>query len=851
LLLSLTSTVGSKSGMGHTAHHRHCKGCGIRRPDAVWHHPIGRKKYNYFLEQPTSLTGAGRDISFLCDAVITQKKTTPLPPNMSLPENLIPEEYRMVKNKGIQKLQFYEDAFTVQLKDDDQKLRVLPSLRPSGRMEAVQLMRMMDDMLEKAGVDKPSEELTELSQLEGLLELVKVEQNIYNIVFHELIRQVSVGCAERGQLLAKLRQRYQSLLDRIPLQLKALHTEAVAQRSLDRQLTKEIHRIKTSIQELNMELSKIRDHDAFVSQQAEHAHRQLAESLKQTHTNSDVVQGYHELYELQRARLEAQLLQMTEERDCWSQCTFSLALKVISTKKLQLVSQLHISEQSWFKSAEHCILYITSKSTEDLDIVMGLADIWRQQFTAFMSQLKETEHAKCSQITAIKQGITRWLSFFAAQNKSPEPKYDKHSMEEIHDDLLSWSEILSLQCESYQGEKQLCCQQTLSELRSIQEKWINMSFQLFRRHFSPGSELPGGHQVLKELDSLLSELLNHLESQVTGENGIHKKITLLIDLMQSWVSRTDAMNGWPENIPVSEWLKLEKALQDCQSLSEEALHHISVIQPENKTDENQLSSETEKVLDKVQEFITNLSNFTEGENQRLHEEVNSLQKAQTRWMLDLLLLMVPDHNEEQTQEELHYMKDISLQTLEDDGQMISKNLDNLSGHITRYRYLSFIEFLRGLFLGSFCLTNAFYHRLMKNCCFVLQGKVAIFDSPVVKLINYDRNITQRKLEESSVHLNGVRQNPVIHRSHLLFFSDSEVRVKIAEQRALKAEEALHAALEKIQDLERQRRNHPTPDTKSKKQKIVLPSTQMVTTPTPTKKSAESKPTSSNKKTRKR
>lgn len=37
------------------------------------------------------------------------------------------------------------------------------------------------------------------------MELVRVEQNIYNIVFHEVIRQVTVSCAERGQLLAKLR----------------------------------------------------------------------------------------------------------------------------------------------------------------------------------------------------------------------------------------------------------------------------------------------------------------------------------------------------------------------------------------------------------------------------------------------------------------------------------------------------------------------------------------------------------------------------------------------------------------------------------------------------------------------
>lgn len=41
--------------------------------------------------------------------------------------------------------------------------------------------------------------------MESLLELVQAEQSIYNIVFHEVIRQVTVNCAERGQLLAKLR----------------------------------------------------------------------------------------------------------------------------------------------------------------------------------------------------------------------------------------------------------------------------------------------------------------------------------------------------------------------------------------------------------------------------------------------------------------------------------------------------------------------------------------------------------------------------------------------------------------------------------------------------------------------
>lgn len=48
------------------------------------------------------------------------------------------------------------------------------------------------------------------------------------------------------------RQRYQSLLDRIPRRLKALHTEVVAQRALDRRLTEEIHHIKLSIHQLSV-----------------------------------------------------------------------------------------------------------------------------------------------------------------------------------------------------------------------------------------------------------------------------------------------------------------------------------------------------------------------------------------------------------------------------------------------------------------------------------------------------------------------------------------------------------------------------------------------------------------------
>jgi len=79
--------------------------------------------------------------------------------------------------------------------------------------------------------------------------------------------------------------------------------------------------------------------------------------------------------------------------------------------------------------------------------------------------------------------------------------------------------MLALQCEHYQGEKQLMFQQKLGKLRIVQDNWLNISLQLFERHPSPHVEGPEGQQALRELDRILSELLKQLDTQVSGESG--------------------------------------------------------------------------------------------------------------------------------------------------------------------------------------------------------------------------------------------------------------------------------------------------------------------------------------------
>ncbi|KAM8875720.1 axonemal dynein light chain domain-containing protein 1 isoform 3-T3 [Spinachia spinachia] len=938
LLVGLPSTVSSRSTPGHTAHHRPAKVCGFRRPDAVWHHQMGREKYKFFLEQPTSLTGAGRDISFLCDATVTKRTTTPLPPltdrsgightqNLSVSESLIPEEYHIVNNKGLQNLEFYEDAFTVQLRDDEQKLRAFPSLRPSGRLEVIQLMRIMDDMLEKAGVDQQFEELTEISQMEALLELVQVEQNIYNVVFHEVIRQVSVGCAERGQLLAKLRQRYQSLLERIPCRLKALHTEAVAQRAVDRRLTEEIHRIKTSIQKLNMELSRIRDHDASVSQEAERAHRQLAGALEQCQTNSDVVQGYQEFYELHRGRYEAQLLQMTEERDSLRQFVLDLALKVIRAKRLTLISQIHIVAQSWFNTAVHCRLFLSSKDTEDLTILMVLTTKWKEQLTAFMANFENIEHAQCEQISAIQQGISKWLALCSTQNDCFQ--YGNASLDKCHADLKDWSNTLALQCDSCQGEKLLLCHPTLSEIDSVQESCLDRSLELFRRHASPDGATHRGQQDLRELDEVLSELLKQLETQVTRYTGIHGQIMSLLGLIESEVTRLGEEIAQAGMMTVSDWLKLEKALQNWKSLAEKVFENVCSKQSEEKMDTNkpEIFSEAEKASEKMQAFITSLSPFTDGENHRLSDEVSFIHMAQTRWMLDLLFLTVPEYSEEQEQEH-RYVTNISLQTLDEDAQKLTEKLNLISMYISSsclrileeqrpnpYEVESEDEMnecrklqectdwgettkillrratggavelpvpqadLASRFDVAVCPADSMEHLVNQEVPGELKAVVKdetaeepsellLSEAPVLKLIGYDGNITERKLGESRVQLKGTEQlvvSPATDEAREAFSNlttvlflqqelhDAELRVQSTEQRAFKAEEALQAALEKILDLERQLQGRPSLEPESNEEsRTTQPLSPLpVSTAAPPKKTAaEGRPRSIPKKTKK-
>lgn len=65
-------------------------------------------------------------------------------------------------------------------------------------------------------------------------------------------------------------------------------------------------------------------------------------------------------------------------------------------------------------------------------------------------------------------------------------------------------------------------------------------------------------------------------------------------------------------------------------------------------------------------------------------QITAVNMAQTRWMVDLLLLVVPDQNEEQ---ECQQHTNTSQQTLDEDAKMLAEKLDHISKFLTRWGIL--------------------------------------------------------------------------------------------------------------------------------------------------------------------
>ncbi|XP_053380213.1 axonemal dynein light chain domain-containing protein 1-like [Mercenaria mercenaria] len=640
-------------------------------PANVWNSQR-RERFKHLTENTSCTCGAGKDISFLYDVPKAEKKaerpdkidksivrkeaTEPQRKVLQLPDTLIPEEYHIVKNKGVLGIEYNEDKYSNQVEDHEKHLVIFPSMKPASRYEVVQLKSTMEEMLDKAGINDADTEIKGPTQMHNLLELIKKEQNIYNIVFHELIRQASIECVERGELLADLRGKYSNLLNKVPQQIKSLHEEVMAQRALDRRLTEELMRFKSTISVLTSELSEVKEHDKKVTQEAHQAQEDLKTALTEAQKNASLLAEYHELYELQRRRLESQVFMLTEEREIWSTASYCLAMKVTEEAGLTTAKRLHVNEKAWAKLAHHFTILLSDKDTDLLTKIQTFVERWRDMVEEFSIALKHREEEMRQQLRLLSPGIDRWLKelrkCFTEDGQFVRPPFEKEQ-KGLLDEMRKWEELLGKETEKFGGDMLLNGQEQLNFIKMQMEGWTDNSLLVFSRHRGSDGNTHPDQINMMALNEEVEKLLHQFNTRITGENGVATNVIHLMNGMETWDMKiTSSING---TMPIhdNEWAGLLLTMEEWLSSIEEAIEYVGSTQREDERVENRahtrskqkgwlLGVEVNDVIRKVQKWVTTATNAVDSEDGKLVEQVTTLHSDMIRWMVQVLLRLAPD-----------------------------------------------------------------------------------------------------------------------------------------------------------------------------------------------------------------
>ncbi len=133
--------------------------------------------------------------------------------------------------------------------------------------------------------------------------------------------------------------------------------------------------------------------------------KKLTKAQADSQRNASLLEQYHELYELQRKRLEKSIGTLTDERELWMRGCYSIALKVLYENRLSTAKQLNIAEKTWYKLARHLSLLLYDTDTKDLNHVSGLIENWKITLDEVRKETHDKEDQTSKSIESLQKGM--------------------------------------------------------------------------------------------------------------------------------------------------------------------------------------------------------------------------------------------------------------------------------------------------------------------------------------------------------------------------------------------------------------------------------------------------------------
>ncbi|XP_067388632.1 axonemal dynein light chain domain-containing protein 1 isoform X2 [Emydura macquarii macquarii] len=429
--------------------------------------------------------------------------------------------------------------------------------------------------------------------------------------------------------------------------MRNLYKEMMAQRVMDRHITEELYNFKESVGQLTRELWEVREHDFRVTREAERAHEELADAVRDAELNANLVEEYRELYELQRARLETQLLQLTQEREIWSSATYDLALKVIERNQLTLARRLYVSEKAWTKVIKHFIVLLASKDTADLSDLQEMTEQFRELLGRIGVEVEHAENSSREKLRIVQNCLTKWMQYFQDNvfGKASFSNMKGEVLEEILQDFKNLENMLNEDLEQYGGEVLLMKKETLKTAANLQKRWTELGQTVLSRHKDMNGVLPPELRAMEKINERANELCQQYSIRINGENGVTRILTGLVSSMEDWTFKM-LTNKRGSGMHESDWLKLFQVIPDWLTQVAALMTVIGSRQSheDRRNKKPHVSVVPGDVFKMIQQWILTTTTGAEKDNMQLTQEMIDLHKALTMWIVNLLTLMVPDHS---------------------------------------------------------------------------------------------------------------------------------------------------------------------------------------------------------------
>ncbi len=145
--------------------------------------------------------------------------------------------------------------------------------------------------------------------------------------------------------------------------------------------------------------------------------------------------------------------------------------------------------------------------------------------------------------------------------------------EQLFSDIKLWEDIVNQEADNFSGVTLLDCQEELSSLQSLVDKWTEVALLMFNRHQGEGTQSPENKRML-ELNTAVDRGLKVYAERLSGENGGYKlSISSIVTLvlytvgvatgfirimtpLESWDNKLGlCVATHDKQLPFSDWVK--------------------------------------------------------------------------------------------------------------------------------------------------------------------------------------------------------------------------------------------------------------------------------------------------------